>query len=142
MSKITYDSALVIGMGLIGSSIARALKEKQLSKKIFAIDRDSEVINISKNLNLVDAIESDLNKYNQQFDIVFICTPLSSYKNIFTQLNSYVDETSLVTDVGSTKVSVIEDFKETINNKNILFEVFTSINLNNSSIYPSSFILC
>ena len=53
MSKITYDSALVIGMGLIGSSIARALKEKQLSKKIFAIDKDSEVINISKNLILV-----------------------------------------------------------------------------------------
>ena len=56
MSKITYDSALVIGMGLIGSSIVRAIKEKQISKKIFAIDRDSEVINISKNLNLVDAI--------------------------------------------------------------------------------------
>ncbi len=104
MSKITYESALVIGMGLIGSSIARALKEKQLSKKIFAIDRDNEVINISKNLNLVDAIESDLNKYNQQFDIVFICTPLSSYRDIFKQLNSYVNETTLVTDVGSTKV--------------------------------------
>ena len=121
MSKITYDSALVIGMGLIGSSIARVLKEKQLSKKIFAIDRDSEVISISKNLNLVDAIESDLNKYNQQFDIIFICTPLSSYRDIFKQLNSYVNETTLVTDVGSTKVSVIEDFKESINNKNILF---------------------
>ena len=39
MSKVTYNSALVIGMGLIGSSIARALREKQLSKKIFAIDR-------------------------------------------------------------------------------------------------------
>ena len=121
MSKITYDSALVIGMGLIGSSIARALKEKQLSKKIFAIDKDSEVINISKNLNLVDVIESDLNKYNQQFDIIFICTPLSSYRDIFKQLNSYVNETTLVTDVGSTKVSVIEDFKESINNKKILF---------------------
>ena len=79
MSKVTYNSALVIGMGLIGSSIARALREKQLSKKIFAIDRDSEVINISKNLNLLDAIESDLNKYNQQFDIIFICTPCLLY---------------------------------------------------------------
>ena len=56
MSKVTYNSALVIGMGLIGSSIARALREKQLSKKIFAIDRDSEVISISKNLNLVETI--------------------------------------------------------------------------------------
>ena len=75
MSKITYDSALVIGMGLIGSSIARALKEKQLSKKIFAIDRDSEVINISKNLNLVNAIESDLNKYNQPVSYTHLTLP-------------------------------------------------------------------
>jgi prephenate dehydrogenase len=37
MSKITYDSALVIGMGLIGSSIARVLKEKQLSKKFLLL---------------------------------------------------------------------------------------------------------
>jgi prephenate dehydrogenase len=39
MSKIIYDSALVIGMGLIGSSIARALKEKQLSKKFLLLIR-------------------------------------------------------------------------------------------------------
>ena len=71
-----YDSALVIGMGLIGSSIARVLKEKQLSKKIFAIEKNNDVISISNDLNLVDAIENDLNKYNQQFDIIFICTPL------------------------------------------------------------------
>ncbi len=121
MSKITYNSALVIGMGLIGSSIARVLKEKKLSKEIFALDKDDDVISISKNLKLVDAIENNLNKYNQQFDIIFICTPLSSYKNIFNQLNNYITEKTLVTDVGSTKVSVIEDFKQSIDNKNILF---------------------
>ena len=82
MSKITYDSVLVIGMGLIGSSIARALKEKQISKKIFAIDKNADVISTSKKLNLVDTIEDDLNKFNQHFDIIFICTPLSSYEQL------------------------------------------------------------
>ena len=90
MSKISYDSALVIGLGLIGSSIARALKEKQISKKISALDKNADVISTAKNLNLVDTIENDLNKYNQQFDIIFICTPLNSYKNIFNQLNNYI----------------------------------------------------
>ena len=121
MSKITYNSALIIGMGLIGSSIARVLKEKKLSNKIFALDKDHKVMNISRNLNLVDEIENDLNKYKQQFDIIFICTPLSSYKNIFDQLNTYITEKTFLTDVGSTKVSVINDFKQSINNKNILF---------------------
>ena len=121
MSKITYNSALIIGMGLIGSSIARVLKEKKLSNKIFALDKDHKVINISRNLNLVDEIENDLNKYKQQFDIIFICTPLSSYKNIFHELNSFVKNTTLLTDVGSTKSSVINEFKYIIDNKKILF---------------------
>ena len=121
MSKITYESALIIGMGLIGSSIARVLKEKKISKKIFGLDKDDQVISISKKLNLIDEIENDLNKYKHQFDIIFICTPLSSYKNIFTKLNTYINKKTLLTDVGSTKVSVINDFKQSINNKNIFF---------------------
>ena len=121
MSKKTYDSALVIGMGLIGSSIARALREKKISKKIFALDKSTNVINTTKELNLVDTIDDDLNKYNQQFDIIFICTPLSSYKIIFNQLNNHINKKTLVTDVGSTKVSVVEDFKQSIDNKKILF---------------------
>ena len=121
MSKKTYDSALVIGMGLIGSSIARALRDKKISKKIFGLDKSVNVISATKELKLVDTIHDDLNKYNQQFDIIFICTPLSSYKIIFNQLNNHINKKTLVTDVGSTKVSVIEDFKKSIDNKKILF---------------------
>ncbi len=121
MNNVTYESALVIGMGLIGSSIARVLKEKKISKKIFALDKNNDVISMTKNLQLVDEVESDLYKYKQQFDVIFICTPLSSYKNIFDQLNNYITENTLLTDVGSTKVSVIEDFKKYTNNKKILF---------------------
>ena len=108
MSKKTYETALVIGMGLIGSSIARVLKEKKISKKIFALDKNNEVVSISKNLKLVDKIENDLKKFKKQFDIIFICTPLSSYKNIFEELNSYITEKTLVTDVGSTKSTVVD----------------------------------
>ena len=121
MPKITYESVLIIGMGLIGSSIARVLREKKISNKIFALDKDDNVINISRNLNLVDEIENDLNQYKDQFDIIFICTPLSSYKNIFDQLNKYITKETLLTDVGSTKVSVIKDFKQSVNNKKIFF---------------------
>ena len=76
MSRVTYESALIIGMGLIGSSIARVLKEKKISKKIFGLDKDDQVISISKKLNLIDEIENDLNikstkslkNYNTSFD--------------------------------------------------------------------------
>ena len=57
MSKITYESVLIIGMGLIGSSIARVLKQKKISKKIFGLDKDNKVLTTSKNLHIVDEIE-------------------------------------------------------------------------------------
>ena len=121
MPNTVYNSVLIIGMGLIGSSIARVIKEKKISKKIFALDTSNKIINTSKKLNLVDEIENNLNNYKQQFDIIFICTPLSSYKNIFHELNSFVKNTTLLTDVGSTKSSVINEFKYIIDNKKILF---------------------
>ena len=121
MTNTVYNSVLIIGMGLIGSSIARVIKEKKISKKIFALDISNKIINTSKKLNLVDEIENNLNNYKQQFDIIFICTPLSSYKNIFHELNSFVKNTTLLTDVGSTKSSVINEFKYIIDNKKILF---------------------
>ena len=53
--------------------------------------------------------------------ILFLYVPLGSYKNIFNKLNNYITKPTLITDVGSTKVSVIKDFKASITNKNISF---------------------
>ncbi len=121
MNSNSYNSILIIGMGLIGSSIARVIKEKKIAKKIYAIDKNKDTIKICKDLDLVNDIYSSLDNFSFQFDLIFICTPLSSYKNIFKELNIFIKEPTLITDVGSTKVSVINDFKSSINNKNISF---------------------
>ncbi len=121
MNKDSYNSVLIIGMGLIGSSIARVIKEKKIAKKIYAIDNNKTIINITKDLGLVDDIYNSLENISFQFDLIFICTPLSSYKKIFKQLNIFIKEPTLITDVGSTKVSVINDFKSTIDNNKISF---------------------
>ena len=121
MNFNTYNSVLIFGMGLIGSSIARVIKQKKIAKKIFAIDNNKYTINIAKDLKIVDEIYENLEDTSNQFDLIFICTPLSSYKNIFKKLNTFVQEPTLITDAGSTKISVIKDFKSIINNKKISF---------------------
>jgi len=121
MNNKSYKTALVIGMGLIGSSVARVIKQKKVAEKIFAIDNNQITINLTKDLKLVDDIYSSLENTSDQFDLIFICTPLSSYKSIFRKLNTFVKEPTLITDVGSTKVSVINDFKSLIDNDNISF---------------------
>ena len=117
----SYSSVLIVGMGLIGSSIARSLKENKIAEKVYALDNNEDIINTTNELKIVDDIKNNLNKFKIQFDIIFICTPLSAYKSIFDQLNNYVKQYTLMTDVGSTKVSVIEDYKSIIDNKYIAF---------------------
>ena len=121
MTNIPCKSVLIIGMGLIGSSIARVIKEKKIADKIFALENDNKNIKITNDLNIVDEIQNDLKNFKLQFDFIFICVPLGSYKNIFNKLNNYVTKPTLITDVGSTKVSVIKDFKASITNNNISF---------------------
>ena len=121
MNNKSYKSVLIIGMGLIGSSIARVIKQKKIFEKVFAIDNDKTTINLTKDLNIVDEIFENLQNFSEQVDLIFICTPLSSYKNIFKELNTFIKTPTLITDVGSTKVSVINDFKSEIDNDKISF---------------------
>ena len=121
MTNIPCKSVLIIGMGLIGSSIARVIKKKKIADKIFALENDNKNIKITNDLNIVDEIQNDIKNFKLQFDFIFICVPLGSYKNIFNKLNNYITKPTLITDVGSTKVSVIKDFKASITNNNISF---------------------
>ena len=121
MIKNKFNSVLIIGMGLIGSSLSRAIKKKNISNNIYGLDSSIEVINKCDQLNLLTQGEINLKKFNKQFDLVIICTPVSTYKNIFRDLNEYISKPTFITDVGSTKVSVIEDYKKIINNDNIKF---------------------
>ena len=72
-------------------------------------------------LNLVVQVENDINKFRNQFDLIIICSPLGSYKEIFSSLNQFISKPTLVTDVGSTKLSVVKDFNEQVSNNNIQF---------------------
>jgi len=121
MNNTPYKSVLIIGMGLIGSSIARAIKKNNIAEHIFAIDNNKSINILTKDLNIVDGIFENLEDVSVQFDLIFICTPLSAYKNIFKKLNTFVEEPTLITDVGSTKVSVINDYKSEIDNEKISF---------------------
>ena len=115
------NSVLIIGMGLIGSSLSRALYKHNISKNIYGLDISDDVIANCKRLKLVIEVKKNINEFKEQFDLIIIASPLSTYKNIFSYLNNFITKPTLLTDVGSTKVSVIDDFNEKVKNNNILF---------------------
>ena len=121
MTNINFKSVVIIGLGLIGSSLARAIKEKEVSKTIYGIDTNEENIKKCLNLKIISKGEKNLEDLKEKTDLIIICSPLSTYKEIFFQLEQYLDQDTLVTDVGSTKMSTIRDFEELKNNHHIKF---------------------
>ena len=103
-----FKNILIIGFGMIGSSIARSVIKKYKNVNIFAFDKSNNLkirINRSK-LNNVKVLKSlqDINKLN--IDLIIICVPMLQYKSIFKKLSNINLDKTIVTDVGSTKVNI------------------------------------
>ena len=98
----------IIGVGLIGSSIARKIKTIDGKIKINIIDNSKENLEKSKLLKLGNIFSLDIDKKIEESDIIFICTPISSYEKIFNKLNNFDLPNAIISDVGSSKVKIIE----------------------------------
>ena len=73
-----YNSVLIIGMGLIGASISRALVENHVANSVYGLDTNDKIIKKCHDLNLLVQGETNLKNFDLQFDLVIICTPLSA----------------------------------------------------------------
>ena len=100
-----FDQITIIGCGLIGSSLLRAIDKKKLSKKVNVFDKSKEVQSFIKN-NLPGKVFNDINESVKDSDLVIISTPLSSYKEILLSIKSGLKKNVILTDTGSTKKEV------------------------------------
>jgi len=100
-----FGKISIIGCGLIGSSILRAVEEKKLAKKISVHDKSSQVIEYLKK-NFSTDICSNASEATKDSDLIIISAPLSSYKEILLSIKSSLKEGSILTDTGSAKKEV------------------------------------
>ena len=100
-----FDKISIIGCGLIGSSILRAVEEKKLATKISAYDKSSKVIDYLKK-NFSVEICSNISDVVKDSDLVVIASPLSSYKEILLSIHTSLKENVILTDTGSAKKEV------------------------------------
>jgi len=102
-----FKKVCIIGCGLIGSSLARAIKKHNLSEKIVSSNR-SEIVNKKVlELKIVDDSSSDTQKMVNDSDLIIIATPLSSYENVILKIKNSLKNGMILTDVGSVKERVI-----------------------------------
>ena len=111
-----FKKVLIIGCGLIGSSILRAIHSKKLSKKTFVLEKSKSNISKIKKIKSNCKFIKSLNNEISDVDLVVICTPMSQYKKIIEKLNKSLKVGCLITDVSSTKQNIIK-LKNNILNK-------------------------
>ena len=114
-----FNKITIIGLGLIGSSIARAIKKNNLCKILVAHDKSKIVLKKTFKLKITNYIEPNLKKSVENSDLVIICTPLGTYKNIVSVIKNYLKKTCILTDVGSAKIFVTNTVNKLINKNTI-----------------------
>jgi len=95
---------LIIGCGLLGSSVLRSIHKNKLANKIFIYEKSKKNISTLKKLKLPGKVVSSLKEAVTKSNFIIFCTPMSEYKNIITKINNYILPNTLITDVGSSKI--------------------------------------
>ena len=111
MSKPLFDRVALIGIGLIGSSLARVLRRDSPETRIVVCARRAETLDTARRLGLADETTDDPAAAVDGADLVVLATPLSAYREIATRIGPSLRQGTIVTDVGSVKEAVIRDVR-------------------------------
>ncbi len=112
-----FKNILIIGCGMIGSSILRGAINQKLCKKIYVYEKNIKYQKQIKKINKKVILIKKLDNKISNTDLVVIATPMSEYQNIIIKLNKNLSGNTLVTDVGSTKENVAKLIKEKLSKK-------------------------
>jgi len=103
-----FKKICIIGVGLIGGSIARASRQQGLCQEIVGVGRQTQNLQKAVELGVIDRYELDIAKAVNGADAVVLCTPVGTFESIFKQLKPVWSDDCLYTDAGSTKQSVVD----------------------------------
>ncbi len=112
-----FKNILIIGCGMIGSSILRGVISQKLCKKAYVYEKNIKYQNQIKKINKKIILIKKLDKKIKDMDLVVISTPMSEYQKIIIKLNKNLNNKTLITDVGSTRGNVAKLIKEKLSKK-------------------------
>ena len=112
-----FKNILIIGCGMIGSSILRGAISQKLCKKAYVYEKNIKYQNQIKKINKKIILIKKLDKKIKGMDLVVISTPMSEYQKIIIKLNKNLNNKTLITDVGSTRGNVAKLIKEKLSKK-------------------------
>ena len=107
----------VIGIGLMGGSLARALKQAEFVEHVVAVGRDESHLERAVELGVADSVETDISKAAADADVIVIAVPVGAMKAVFSELATVIKPDAVITDVGSVKGNVVRDARSALGDK-------------------------
>jgi len=105
---VMFNRVAIIGVGLIGGSMARAMKKHGLCREIVGYTRRETDVKKAVSLGVIDSYESTVQAAVKNADLVIIAVPMGAFESMFRQMLGGLNPDTIITDVGSAKTSVIE----------------------------------
>ena len=110
MAEFLFNRLCIIGLGLIGSSLARVAKERgDIARTVVACDTGPGVAARVEELGIADVVETDAARAVQGADCVILCVPVGAFSAVMAKIAPHLAPGAILTDTGSTKGSVLRD---------------------------------
>ena len=101
-----------IGLGLIGGSLAKAVKKRYPDTHIAVLDQDRSSVQIALSEAIVNEELKNIEEIGTDCDLLFLCTPVEENRNYLRKLKARLSSHTIVSDVGSTKTAIMNEAEE------------------------------
>ena len=105
---------VIIGVGLIGGSLARALKSAGVCQTVIGYGRNEKNLIKAKDLGVIDEYSTKLTDVVATADVIVLATPLSTTEPLLNEIVKSIGQETVITDVGSAKVNVIQSARSAL----------------------------
>lgn len=107
MSKPLINRLVIIGVGLIGGSLAKAIRQANAANEIVGAGRDKDHLQTAVELGVIDHFETNFADAVRGADMVVLAVPVGSMEEVLFDIKDAIESNAVITDVGSTKQSVV-----------------------------------
>jgi prephenate dehydrogenase len=110
-----FNRVAIVGTGLIGGSLALAIKKKKLAKEIIGVSRHKKTLLLAKKSHAIDKGSQDANIIKDA-DLVILATPVNTIIKLAPKIAKVIRKDCIVTDVGSTKQGIVSSLEKLFRN--------------------------
>jgi len=109
LSEPMFESVTLLGVGLIGSSLARVMRRNGMARRIVGYSRTADTRRRAAALGICDRMFDTAAAAAEAADLIVLCTPVSAFGGLMAAVRSRLKPGAIVTDVGGVKASVVKD---------------------------------